>query len=136
MKVLAILGSNSIKQQVQLAFQEELPEIAFNVIAASEVNQEIIQKVNPDMVVIEKGLPDVDNANLIREVRLTSRAPVVIMSTEKDAFNVDKTDSDKYESILNASLKTRLPIWLKRFFDESGLLVKPNKGSINNCERR
>lgn len=127
MNILAILFDGSLRQQVERAFQRELPEVSFGVIEANDLNSRALSELSPDMVIIEKGLSNTETTNLIREIRSVSKAPIVLMATEKDAFYIGPAVSDKYESIFETSRKTRLPAWLKRFYSES-----KSKTAINN----
>ena len=124
MKILAILARGGIKEQIEQAFRKELPEANFSVVKRSDLNLKDLSKLNPDMVVMERGLSGEETTNIIREIRSVLKVPIVLMATERDAFYIGPGVSDKYESIFETSRENRLPAWLKKFNDESESRIK------------
>ena len=124
MNILAILTNDTLRQQIEQAFRKELPEANFSIVKRSDLDARDLSKLNPDMVVMEKGLSSTETTNIIREIRSVLKVPIVIMATEQDAFYVGPAVASKYEGIFETSRENRLPAWLKKFNEESESRIK------------
>ena len=127
MEILVILTRDDIRKQMERAFREELPEATFSVVKRSDLNLKDLSKSSADMLIIERGPSNTETTNLIREIRSASKVPIVLMATEREAFYIDTTVSDKYEGIYETSREARLPAWIKKFNEESELKTKVKK---------
>ena len=127
--VLVIVSDKNAKKHIELAFRSELPRVSCHVIDRTELTGKTVKDSMADMVILEKGHSDIDDSNLIREIRSASKVPIVLMATEREAFYIGPTVADKYEGISETSRKTRLPAWLKQFYKESELKTKVENSS-------
>jgi len=80
MKVVVIDDSPEIIEVVSLCFQ--LRWSGTTLVSASEGTKglELIEAENPDVVILDIGLPDMDGFQVLREIRLFSQVPVIMLT--------------------------------------------------------
>lgn len=74
------------EQQIRHFIRQTLERAAYRVIEAGTVKQALSDAASrqPDLVVLDLGLPDGDGADFVRAVRDWSRMPVLILSARSD----------------------------------------------------
>lgn len=82
MKVVVIDDSPEIIEVVSLCFQ--LRWSGTEVIPASDGAKglELIEAENPDLVILDVGLPDMDGFEVLREIRRFSQVPVIMLTVK------------------------------------------------------
>ncbi len=90
MKVVVIDDSPEIAEVVSLCFQ--LRWSGATVVSASNGAEglELIEAENPDMVILDVGLPDMDGFEVLREIRRFSQAPVIMLTVRGEDTDVAK----------------------------------------------
>ena len=90
MKVVVVDDSPEIIEVVSLCFQ--LRWSGTNVISASTGNKgvQLIEAENPDVVILDVGLPDMDGFQVLREVRRFSQVPVLMLTVRGEDTDVAK----------------------------------------------
>ena len=90
MKVVVIDDSPEIIEVVSLCFQ--LRWSGATLVSASEGSRglEVIEAENPDMVILDIGLPDMDGFQVLREIRLFSQVPVIMLTVRGEDTDVAK----------------------------------------------
>ncbi len=90
MKVVVIDDSPEIIEVVSLCFQ--LRWSGTTLVSASEGTKglELIEAENPDMVILDIGLPDMDGFQVLREIRLFSQVPVIMLTVRGEDTDVAK----------------------------------------------
>jgi len=90
MKVVVIDDSPDIVEVVSLCFQ--LRWSGTTVVSASEGAKglEVIEAENPDMVILDIGLPDMDGFQVLRELRRFSQVPVIMLTVRGEDTDVTK----------------------------------------------
>jgi len=84
MKVVVIDDAPEIVEVVSLCFQLRWSGIKMVSASNGAEGLELIEAENPDVVILDIGLPDMDGFQVLREIRRFSQVPV-IMLTVRDA---------------------------------------------------
>jgi two-component system KDP operon response regulator KdpE len=90
MKVVVVDDSVEIIEVVTLCFQ--LRWGSTEVFPANDGSKglELIEKENPDLVILDIGLPDMDGFQLLREIRRFSHVPVIMLTVKNEDTDVAK----------------------------------------------
>jgi len=90
MKVVVIDDSPEIIEVVSLCFQ--LRWSGTTLVSASEGAKglELIEAENPDVVILDIGLPDMDGFQVLREIRRFSQVPVIMLTVRGEDTDVAK----------------------------------------------
>jgi len=90
MKVVVIDDAPDIVEVVSLCFQ--LRWSGATVVSASEGAKglEVIEAENPDMVILDIGLPDMDGFQVLRKLRRFSQVPVIMLTVRGENTDVAK----------------------------------------------
>jgi len=90
MKVVVIDDAPEIIEVVSLCFQ--LRWSGAEVLAANDGAKglELIEKENPDVVILDVGLPDMDGFQVLREIRRFSRVPVIMLTVKNEDTDIAK----------------------------------------------
>ncbi len=88
MKVVVIDDSSEIIEVVTLCFQ--LRWSGATVVGASDGAKglELIEAENPDVVILDVGLPDMDGFQVLREIRQFSQVPVIMLTVRDEDSDV------------------------------------------------
>ncbi len=90
MKVVVIDDSPEVIEVVSLCFQ--LRWSGTTLVSANEGTKglELIETENPDVVILDIGLPDMDGFQVLRQIRLFSPVPVIMLTVRGEATDVAK----------------------------------------------
>lgn len=90
MKVVVIDDAPDIAEVVTLCFQ--LRWSGTTVVSASDGTKglELIEAENPDVVILDIGLPDMDGFQVIREIRRFSQVPVIMLTVKGEDTDIAK----------------------------------------------
>jgi len=90
LKVVVVDDSPEIIEVVSLCFQ--LRWSGANIISAAtgEKGLELIEAENPDVVILDIGLPDMDGFQVLRELRRFSQVPVIMLTVRGEDTDVAK----------------------------------------------
>ena len=90
MKVVVIEDSSEIIEVVSLCFQ--LRWNGTEIIPANDGGKglELIETENPDLVILDVGLPDTDGFQVLREIRRFSQVPVIMLTVKSEDTDVAK----------------------------------------------
>jgi len=88
MKVVVIDDSPEIIEVVSLCFQIRWG--GATLLSASEGNKglELVEAENPDIVILDIGLPDMEGFQVLREIRLFSQVPVIMLTVRSEDTDV------------------------------------------------
>ena len=90
MKVLLIEDDREIIDAIALAFQIRWPEAEVISTRLGEKGYEMVETEAPDIVIIDLGLPDISGFEVLREIRVFSRVPIIILTVRSDEADVVK----------------------------------------------
>lgn len=84
MKVLMIEDDPEIIESVSLAFQMHWPEANMVSTYLGREGIELASREAPDIIILDLGLPDVSGFEVLREIRLFSTVPIIILTATSD----------------------------------------------------
>jgi two-component system KDP operon response regulator KdpE len=90
MKVVVIDDSPEIIEVVSLCFQ--LRWSGAEVLSANDGAKglELVEAENPDVVILDIGLPDTDGFQVLREIRRFSQVPVIMLTVKNEDTDIAK----------------------------------------------
>jgi len=88
MKAVVIDDSAEIADVVSLCFQ--IHWSGATIVSANDGAQglELVEAENPDVVILDIGLPDMDGFQVLREIRLFSQVPVIMLTVRGEDTDV------------------------------------------------
>jgi two-component system, OmpR family, response regulator VicR len=87
-KVLVIEDSKEIVETINLAFRIRWPEASLLSAGLGELGVELAGKENPDIVILDLGLPDMSGFDVLKRIRTFSRVPILILTVRFEEQNV------------------------------------------------
>jgi two-component system KDP operon response regulator KdpE len=90
MKVLLIEDDREIVDAISLAFQIRWPEAEVVATRLGEKGVELVESAAPDIVILDLGLPDISGFEVLRQVRLFSSVPTIILTVRSEEADVVK----------------------------------------------
>jgi two-component system, OmpR family, response regulator VicR len=79
-KILLIEDNIDIQEAAGLIFELHLPQAGFVQAYKGEDGLSLLKSELPDIVVLDLGLPDMDGMKVLKEIRLQSDVPVIILT--------------------------------------------------------
>ncbi len=99
MKALIIEDDENIVEAVSLAFQIRWPEAKLVYTHLGGKGVELVESEAPDVVILDLGLPDISGFEVLKQVRLFSIVPIIIltvMAGEADIVKGLELGADDY----------------------------------------
>ena len=90
MKVLIIENDQVIVEAISLAFQMRWPEAKLVSTHLGERGIELVESENPDVVILDLGLDDISGFEVLKQVRLFSTVPILILTVRSDEADIVK----------------------------------------------
>ena len=90
MKVLLIEDDREIVDAISLAFQIRWPEAEVVSTRLGEKGVELVESAAPDIVILDLGLPDISGFEVLRQMRLFSSVPTIILTVRSEEADVVK----------------------------------------------
>ncbi len=90
MKILIIEDDPAIVETVSLAFQMRWPEAELVTTNLGGKGIELVETESPDVVILDLGLPDIDGFDVLKQVRLFSEVPIIIVTVREEETNIVK----------------------------------------------
>ncbi len=90
MKVLVIEDNREIVESISLAFQIRWPEVNFIATHLGEKGVEMVETEDPDIVILDLGLPDISGFDALKQIRLFSSIPVIILTVRAEEPDIVK----------------------------------------------
>ncbi len=90
MKVLIIEDDREIVEAISLAFQIRWPEAKVVSTRLGEKGIELVESEAPDIVILDLGLPDINGFEVLRQIRLFSDVPTIILTVRSDEADIVK----------------------------------------------
>ncbi|MFC2056513.1 response regulator transcription factor [Chloroflexota bacterium] len=88
MKVLVIEDDQEIVEVVSLAFQMRWPEVELISTHLGERGVDLVESENPDVVILDLGLPDISGYDTLKQIRLFSVVPILILTVRSDEADI------------------------------------------------
>jgi two-component system, OmpR family, response regulator VicR len=83
-KVLIIEDDEAIVNFVRLAFKMRWHEADLISARLGEEGLDLVESEKPDLVILDLGLPDIDGFEVLKQIRLFSSVPIVILTVSSD----------------------------------------------------
>ena len=90
MKVLLIEDDREIIDAISLAFQIRWPEATLIPTRLGQKGVELVESESPDIVILDLGLPDMSGFDVLRQIRLFSQVPIIILTVRSDEADIVK----------------------------------------------
>jgi DNA-binding response OmpR family regulator len=87
MKVLIIEDNPEIIEAVSLCFELRWSEISIISTDKGDKGVELAESESPDLIILDLGLPDIDGFEVLRQVRLFSDVPVIILTVRGEEMD-------------------------------------------------
>ncbi len=90
MKVLIIEDDNEIVEVISLAFEIRWPGVKLVSTHLGEKGVGLVESENPDVVILDLGLPDISGYDVLKEIRTFSGVPILILTVRGEESDVVK----------------------------------------------
>jgi two-component system response regulator VicR len=90
MKVLIIEDDQAIVEAISLALQISWPEAKLLSTNLGGQGIEMLEKENPDVIILDLGLPDISGFEVLKRIRLFSNVPILILTVRSDESDIVK----------------------------------------------
>ncbi len=90
MKALIVEDDPEIVESVSLAFQMGWPEAQLVSTHLGKKGLEMAETESPTIVILDLGLPDVGGFEVLKQIRLFSSVPIIILTAKTDESNIVK----------------------------------------------
>ncbi len=89
-KLLIIEDDQEIVNSISLALEKDWPEARLISTRMGEEGIELVEGEEPDIVILDLGLPDMDGLEVLRSIRLFSSVPVVVLTVRGEERDVTR----------------------------------------------
>ncbi len=90
MKVLIVEDDHEIVEIISLAFEIRWPEAQLVSTHLGEQGVEMVEGENPDVVILDLGLPDISGFDVLKEIRTFSMVPILILTVRGEEADIVK----------------------------------------------
>lgn len=90
LKVLIIEDNEEIFNMIELTFKIRWPEAELVLAEQGEGGIELAEKENPDLIILDLGLPDIDGYEVLKTIRQYSKTPVIILTVRDEEQDIVK----------------------------------------------
>lgn len=88
MKFLVIEDDNTIIDSISLIFQLSWPETKLISTPLGQKGIELAETEHPDLVILDLGLPDISGYEVLKQIRLFSAVPVIILTVRSEEVDI------------------------------------------------
>ena len=90
MKILVVEDDQSIIESISIILDMRWPEAELISTSLGEEGVNLVESGNPDLVILDLGLPDISGFEVLKSIRLFSNVPVVILTVRGEEADVTK----------------------------------------------
>src|ERR1035437_10589731 len=90
MKILIIEDDQQIVEAITLAFQIRWPEAKLVSTPQGEKGIELVENEKPEIVILDLGLPDINGFEVLKQIRLFSDIPILILTARTEESDIVK----------------------------------------------
>lgn len=90
MKILLIEDDRNIVESVSIVLDMRWPDAKLITTSLGEEGLKLVEKENPDIVILDLGLPDISGFEVLKGIRLFSNVPVIILTVRGEEADVTK----------------------------------------------
>ncbi len=88
MKVLVVEDDQKTVDVIAIVFQIGWPEAKVISTSSGEKGVEMVESESPDIVILDLGLPDISGFEVLKQIRLVSAVPIIILSERGEESEV------------------------------------------------
>jgi DNA-binding response OmpR family regulator len=89
-KILCIDDAPDILEVLELSFKLKWPDVKVIKAGDGPAGLAAFKKEIPDLLVVDLGMPGMDGYEVIRQIRLTSKVPIIILSVRDEEKDIAK----------------------------------------------
>ena len=140
-KVLIIEDNPEIVEAVSLALQIRWPGITIVTSSKGAPTSELIDKETPNLVILDLYLPDISGYDVLKQLRVFSDIPVVILTVRSEESDIVKglelgADDYMIKPFRQLELLARIQAVLRRhMLDDENEIIKCGSSILNTGER-
>jgi len=90
MKILIIEDDYTILESLELSLKLSWQDLEILTAKLGKEGLKIVNQENPDLVILDLGLPDIDGYTILKKIRESSKVPILILSIRSDEMDVVK----------------------------------------------
>ena len=90
MKCLIIEDDREIVEVVSLVFEMRWPGVSLLSTHLGEKGVELVESENPDVVILDLGLPDISGFDVLKEIRAFSDVPILVLTVRGEEADIVK----------------------------------------------
>jgi two-component system KDP operon response regulator KdpE len=87
MKILVVDDEPDLIESVRLGFTLQWREVDVLGAGSGEAGLDVVEREQPDIVLLDVGLPDIDGFEVLRQIRAFSDVPVVMLTARDDSMD-------------------------------------------------
>jgi two-component system KDP operon response regulator KdpE len=87
MKILLVEDAPQVVESLTLAFQVQWNDVEVIPTAQGSLAASLVETEGPDLVLLDIGLPDTDGFQALREIRVFSDVPVIMLTARNDTMD-------------------------------------------------
>jgi len=87
MRILVVDDAPDVVESVRLGFTLQWRDVEVLGAGTGEEALDVVEQARPDIVLLDVGLPGLDGFGVLREIRLFSDVPVVMLTARDDAMD-------------------------------------------------
>ncbi len=84
MRVLVIEDDQAIIETITLTFHVGWPEVELISTRLGQEGVELVESRSPDVIILDLGLPDISGFDVIKQVRLFSAVPILVLTQNEE----------------------------------------------------
>jgi len=88
LKALVVDDDANILDVVSLAIELRWPDARISVAESGELGLDLLANENPDIVILDIGLPGIDGFEVLETIRSHSEVPIIMLSAREDQPSV------------------------------------------------
>jgi len=89
-KLLIIEDDDDIVEAISLALQIRWPEAQVISTRSGKRGVDLVESEQPDVVILDLGLPDINGFDVLRRIRMFSEVPLIIVTVRADEADIIK----------------------------------------------
>jgi two-component system KDP operon response regulator KdpE len=119
MKILIIEDDPTVTETISIVIEMRWPEAKIINTGLGDTGVELVEKEEPDVVILDLGLPDISGFEVLNNIRLFSNVPVIILTVRGDEADVVKgleqgADDYMIKPFRQLELSSRIQTLLRR----------------------
>jgi DNA-binding response OmpR family regulator len=106
-KILLIEDDPSVIETINLIFKFHWPEASVVSSNTGKPGVEMVKSENPDVVILDLGLPDISGFEVMQKIRLISTIPIIILTARSEEDDIVKALEEEATDYVTKPFKHR-----------------------------